>query len=113
MNLGLTVATGAVRGGTSILFAALGETIAERAGVVNLGVEGSMLCVALAAYAVAAETGNLWVGLVAGALAGALLSAIHAFFVLSRGSNQLATGLVVTAKVAVVALAVTVTVAGT
>ena len=95
MNLGLTVATGAVRGGTSILFAALGETIAERAGVVNLGVEGSMLCGALAAYAVAAETGNLWVGLVAGALAGALLSAIHAFFVLSRGSNQLATGLVV------------------
>jgi simple sugar transport system permease protein len=95
MNLGLTVATGAVRGGTSILFAALGETIAERAGVVNLGVEGSMLCGALAAYAVAAETGNLWVGLVAGALAGGLLSAIHAFFVLSRGSNQLATGLVV------------------
>jgi simple sugar transport system permease protein len=95
MNLGLTVATGAVRGGTSILFAALGETVAERAGVVNLGVEGSMLCGALAAYAVAAETGNLWVGLLAGALAGALLSAIHAFFVLSRGSNQLATGLVV------------------
>ncbi len=73
MNLGITVATGAVRGGTSILFAALGETVSERAGVVNLGVEGSMLCGALAAYAVAAETGNLWVGLLAGGIAGALL----------------------------------------
>ena len=59
MSLALVVATGAVRGGTSILFAALGETISERAGVVNLGIEGSMLCGALAAYAVTAETGNL------------------------------------------------------
>jgi len=95
MSLPLVVATGAVRGGTSILFAALGETISERAGVVNLGIEGSMLCGALAAYAVAAETGNLWVGLAAGAVAGGLLSLVHAFFVLNRGSNQLATGLVV------------------
>ena len=52
MNLGLTVATGAVRGGTSILFAALGETIAERAGVVNLGTEGNLLMGALGGYAV-------------------------------------------------------------
>ena len=95
MSLALVVATGAVRGGTSILFAALGETISERAGVVNLGIEGSMLCGALTAYAVAAETGNLWVGLAAGAIAGGLLSLVHAFFVLNRGSNQLATGLVV------------------
>jgi simple sugar transport system permease protein len=94
-NLVIDVAEGAVRGGTSILFAALGETLAERAGVVNLGTEGSMLCGALAAYAVTAETGNPWLGVLGGAAAGALLAAVHAVLVLNRGANQLATGLVV------------------
>lgn len=95
MTLFLEVATGAVRGGTSILYAALGESLSERAGVVNLGIEGSMLAGALAAYAITAESGNPWVGVVAGALAGGTLALLHAFFVLSRGANQLATGLVV------------------
>jgi ABC-type uncharacterized transport system permease subunit len=91
----IDVLAGGVRGGTAILYAALGETLAERAGVINLGTEGSMLTGALAAYAVTAETGNPWAGVLAGALAGALLAAVHAFVVLSRGANQLATGLVV------------------
>jgi general nucleoside transport system permease protein len=95
MSIPSDVATGAVRGGTSILFAALGETITERAGVVNLGTEGSMLVGALAAYAVTANTGNPWIGVLAGAVAGGLLSSVHAYFVLQRGANQLATGLVV------------------
>ena len=90
------VATGAVRGGTSILYAALGETISERAGVVNLGIEGSMLCGALGGLRGRrprpATPGS---ALAAGAVAGGLLSLVHAFFVLNRGSNQLATGLVV------------------
>jgi simple sugar transport system permease protein len=94
-SLPLDVAVGAVRGGTAILFAALGETIAERAGVINLGTEGCMLVGALTAYAVTASSGNPWIGLVAGATAGGLLALVHAFFVLSRGANQLATGLVV------------------
>ena len=91
----LDVMTGAVRGGTSILYAGLGETVSERAGVVNLGIEGSMLCGALGAYAVTAETGSPWIGALAGAIAGGLLAAVHAYFVISRGANQLATGLVV------------------
>lgn len=95
MMLVTEVAAGAVRGGTSILFAALGETVSERAGVVNLGTEGNMLVGALAGYAVASITGNVWVGVAAGAVAGGLLSAIHAYFVLSRKTNQLATGLVI------------------
>ncbi|MER7279265.1 ABC transporter permease [Dactylosporangium sp. NPDC000244] len=95
MSLVIDVATGAVRGGTSILFVALGETIAERAGVVNLGAEGSMLTGALAAYAVTAETGDPLLGAAAGAAAGALLALVHAVLVLSRGANQLANGLVV------------------
>ncbi len=95
MSLGLEVASGAVRGGTSILFAGLGETISERAGVVNLGTEGSMLVGAMAGYALAAESGSPWVGVIGGAVAGALLALVFAFFVINRRANQLATGLIV------------------
>ena len=95
MSMLTEVLTGGIRGGTSINYAALGESVSERSGVINLGTEGSMLCGALAAYAVAAETGNTWVGVGAGAFGGALLALVHAYFVLGRGANQLATGLVV------------------
>jgi ABC-type uncharacterized transport system permease subunit len=89
------VLTGGIRGGTSINYAALGESVSERGGVVNLGTEGSMLAGALAAYAVAAETGHPWLGVLGGAIAGGMLASVHGYFVLSRGANQLATGLVV------------------
>ena len=89
------VLAGAVAGGTCILYAAVGESFSESAGVVNLGTEGSMLTGALTAYAVTAETGNPWIGAAAGAVAGGALASVHAFFVLNRRSNQLATGLVV------------------
>ncbi len=95
MILPVEVMVGAVRGGTSILYAALGETVSERAGVINLGTEGCMLVGALTGYAVTASTGNPWVGVLAGAVAGGLLALVHAILVLSRGANQLATGLVV------------------
>jgi simple sugar transport system permease protein len=94
MNLLTEVISGGVRAGTPILFAALGETFSERAGVVNLGTEGSMLSGALAGYAVSSTTGHPWIGALAGALAGGLLALVHAF-VLQRRTNQLATGLVV------------------
>jgi len=89
------VLTGAVAGGTCIVYAGLGEIVAERSGVINLGTEGSMLCGALAAYAVGIQTGNPWLGVLAGLLAGAALSAVHAALVLHRGANQIAVGLVV------------------
>ena len=95
MNLLTEIFSGGVRGSTSIAYAALGETISERAGVVNLGTEGCMLAGACAGYAVAAQSGSPWLGAVGGAVAGGLLSLVMAFFVLSRGANQLATGLVV------------------
>jgi general nucleoside transport system permease protein len=94
MSLTVEVLGGAVTGGTSILFAAVGESFAESAGVVNLGTEGSMLLGALAGYAVAAQTGNPWLGAAGGLIAGALLALGHAWFVLARGANQLANGLV-------------------
>jgi general nucleoside transport system permease protein len=85
-----------VRSSTPVLFAAQGEVVAERSGVINLGTEGCMLTGALAAFAVAASTGNLLLGVVAALGAGALLASLHAFLVVSRGANQLATGLAVT-----------------
>ncbi len=91
----VAVAAGAVQSGTSVLYATLGETLSERAGVVNLGTEGCMLAGALGGYAICAETGSPWVGVLAGAAAGALLAAVHAVLVLHRGANQLASGLVV------------------
>ena len=94
MNLVVEVLAGGVIGGTSILYAAVGESFAESAGVVNLGTEGCMLVGALAGYAMAAETSNPWIGVAAGAAAGAALAAVHSVMVLTRKANQLATGLV-------------------
>jgi ABC-type uncharacterized transport system permease subunit len=93
VNLIIDVLTAGVRGGTSILYAGLGETISERAGVINLGTEGSMLLGALAAYMVAADTGNPWLGVLVGGLLGAMLSLLHALLVVWRGANQFASGL--------------------
>ncbi|RJS44994.1 ABC transporter permease [Nocardioides cavernaquae] len=93
MSLLEDVMGGGVRGGTSIMYAALGETIGERAGVINLGTEGSMLVGALGAYAIAVETGDPWWGVVAGAVAGGMLSGLHAYLVVRRGASQFASGL--------------------
>lgn len=90
------VCVGAVRGGTSIVFAGIGETISERSGVINLGCEGSMLVGALAAYVVGIESGNPFLGAIAGIAGGAALAVLHAVLVLVRGANQIATGLAVT-----------------
>jgi general nucleoside transport system permease protein len=79
--------------GTPLVYAALGELVTEKSGVLNLGVEGMMLVGAVAAFAVAATTGNPWLGVVAGMTAGALLSVIFAVITLSLMANQVATGL--------------------
>jgi ABC-type uncharacterized transport system permease subunit len=83
----------ALRAGTPILFAALGELLAERAGILNLGVEGMMLVGALTGFIVSQQSGEPWVGLLAAALAGVLLSGIHAFLSISLHANQVGSGL--------------------
>lgn len=93
MSLVVDVLSGGVRGGTSIMYAGLGETVSERAGVINLGTEGSMLVGALGAYAVGVETGSPWLGVLAGAAAGGMLSLVHAYLVVQRGASQFASGL--------------------
>ena len=85
--------SGAILSGTPLLYATLAEIIGERAGVVNLGVEGVMLMGAVAAFATMVQTGNPVAGVAAGALAGALFNLIFAYLVITRRANQLATGL--------------------
>jgi simple sugar transport system permease protein len=90
------VLNGAIRSSTAVLFAAEGEVVAERSGVINLGTEGCMLVGALTSFAVAANTGSPWLGVAAAAGSGILMGFLHAFFVVTRRTNQLATGLAIT-----------------
>ena len=79
--------------GTPLVFAALGELVVEKSGVLNLGVEGMMLTGAVVAFMVAATTKQPWLGVLAGMAAGAALSIIFAVLTLSLMANQVATGL--------------------
>ncbi|MBS1157681.1 MAG: transporter permease [Proteobacteria bacterium] len=93
----IPVLAGAIAAATPLIFAGLGELVAERTGVINLGVEGMMLTGAIAGFALAAETGyGAAAGLPAGALAGAATAMIFAFFALSLAANQAACGLALT-----------------
>lgn len=83
----------AIASGASVLYATLGEIVGERAGMVNLGVEGTMLVGAAASFAVAATTESALVGVVAGAAAAAALNLTYGAFVVTRRTNQLASGL--------------------
>ena len=85
-----------IAAGTPLVFAALGELVTEKAGVLNLGVEGMMLIGAIAGFATAVTTGNLWLGTVAGMAAGAAMSAIFAVLTLNLMANQVASGLALT-----------------
>jgi general nucleoside transport system permease protein len=79
--------------GTVLAIAALGLLINEKAGIVNLGAEGMMLCAAVAGFATVVHTGSDWLGFVAGMGAGALLAAIFGLLVIWLNTNQYATGL--------------------
>ncbi len=81
---------------TPLLFAATGELVAEKSGVLNLGVEGMMLVGAVSAFAVASATGSGTLGILAGALSGIVMSGIFAYLALSLLANQVATGLSLT-----------------
>jgi general nucleoside transport system permease protein len=85
----LTVITAA----TPLLLAATGELVAERAGVLNLGVEGMMLAGAVAGFATVLATGSHAVGITAAAAAGAAMALVFALLTLSLLANQVATGL--------------------
>src|SRR5512138_2255936 len=97
MDLDLLTAflASAVRVATPLLLAALGETMAERSGVINLGVEGAMLAGALAA-ALGAGPGGIWWGTIAALMAGALVAAVFAMVAVRAGADQIITGTALT-----------------
>ena len=79
--------------GTPLVFAALGELVTEKSGVLNLGVEGMMLVGAVASFIVAASTQSPWLGVLAGTAAGAALSLVFGVLTLSLMANQVVSGL--------------------
>ena len=79
--------------GTVLAIASLGLLINEKAGIVNLGAEGMMLCAAVAGYAAVVTTGSDSLGFVAGMAAGAFMAAIFGVLVIWLNTNQYATGL--------------------
>lgn len=88
-----SLVAGAVVSGTPLLYATLAELIGERAGVINLGLEGVMLVGAVSGFVTAVHTGSAAAGVVAAAVGGALFNALFAWLVVDRRANQLATGL--------------------
>ena len=92
----IAVCAAAVRAGTSVLFASLGEIFAERSGVLNLGLEGMMLVGALAGFVTTVRTQSPWLGVCVAGMAGGLLSVIHAVLCVTLRANQVASGLALT-----------------
>ena len=85
-----------VAGASPIVLAALGETITEKSGIINLSLDGSILLSAMAAFAVAYETNSLFAGFLSGALVGATVAMLVAVFSIYLGQNQVAVGFVLT-----------------
>ena len=79
--------------GTPLIIVALGQLVAEKSGVLNLGAEGMMAMGALAAFAVTLHSGSAWLGVLAGMAAGAAMSLLFAIVVLTLVGNQVASGL--------------------
>jgi general nucleoside transport system permease protein len=98
MELSILVAgflAAAVRVATPLLLAATGETLTERSGVINLGIEGIMLAGALAA-AIGATAAGPWVGLAAAVLAGMALASVFALIAVGAKADQIITGTAIT-----------------
>jgi simple sugar transport system permease protein len=96
LSLVVSILTIAIRAGTSLVYATIGEITTERAGILNLGVEGMMIMGAVTAFAAAFHTGSVWAGVVAAMLVGGLLALIHAFLTVTLRADQTVSGLALT-----------------
>ena len=97
MDISLTLLlAGVVAGAAPILLATLGETLTEKAGVINLSLDGTILLSAMTAFVAATRTGSLAVGFAAGAAAGAAVAVIVAVFSITLRQSQVAVGFVLT-----------------
>ena len=84
---------GAIRAGTPLLFASVGEILAERSGILNLGIEGMMLMGAFTGFSVTYITGNLWLAVFLAVIVGGVFAALHAFMSVTLRINQVVSGL--------------------
>jgi simple sugar transport system permease protein len=96
LDLVFTILFGSLVSGTPLLFATLGEILAERSGVMNLGIEGMMLIGAMSGFAAWFHTGSLFMGLLVGMLLGGLFALLHAFITITLQADQVVSGLAVT-----------------
>lgn len=94
--LAITILFGALVSGSPLLFATIGEIFSERAGVMNLGLEGMMLVGAMSGFAAWATTGSLIFGLIVGMFFGGVLALLHAFITITLRADQVVSGLAVT-----------------
>jgi len=85
-----------MRMATPIIFATLGEILAERSGVLNLGIEGIMLMGAMTGFLVTFNSGSIWAGVLAAAMVGMLLGLLMAFLAVNLGLSQHVAGLGIT-----------------
>ena len=85
-----------LRAGTPLLFAAIGEILSQKAGNLNLGIEGLMLIGAISGFYVANLTDNKWIGLLAALIICALLGLVFAFIIITLRANQVAAGIALT-----------------
>ena len=92
-NIWVLASADSVAIATTLILAALGALFTERSGVLNLGIEGILLTAAISSFIAADSSGSIWVGLIVGSLAGALLASIHAFLSVVLRANQIVAGL--------------------
>ena len=84
---------GAIRVSTPFMFVALGETLTEKSGRINLGLEGTLVLGAMLGYATAYLTGSPWLGVLAGGFAGVLLGTLHGLLCSLQRVNDIAIGI--------------------
>jgi len=92
----VSILTIAIRAGTSLVYATVGEIYTERSGILNLGVEGMMIMGAVTAFAAAFHTGSAWAGVATAMVVGGALALIHAFLTITLRADQTVSGLALT-----------------
>ena len=96
MEIAASILTIAIAAGVSLVYATIGEIFTERAGILNLGVEGMMIMGAVTAFAAALHFGNAWAGVAVALLVGGGMALIHAFLTISLRADQVVSGLALT-----------------
>jgi len=90
------IMAGILLAGAPLVLATLGETITEKAGVINLSLDGTMLLAAMASFALASATGSAWTGALGGMAVGAAVASVLGLTNIYLGQSQLAVGFILT-----------------